>query len=905
MTKTILKKIILNKTKKLKNIKKKSKFIVGGGNSKPAKLLYSTNKNINFKFHESILRPLTPLEKFEQMKMKIENTNQNSYYVSFIKNDKKYDFSPLELSVDRLQYALNTESLKINGNKISFINTMPSLLLEEGDYFTGIKGKGADTLVDVIDDYETLVDEITNLANYNKPESRYEFKIKVKDMMSETYIDRYGFENIEYVKQNAKSLEEIINNPENPNADNITCDLAGIPEYIIRDESITGYVICGYPAHFKMRPYIDLLKTNPTVMTEIYKEHEEHYMNYCRELYNVLNTSQPLLQNDSEIYKFYGYNTLLNQVLTVYNELLTYDKTIIYDDIKEKFTKYYKDFNNKLATTYLKKPMCRIRYIFLVYKKKVEDGRINLVPAFYNIKELKKSDSNILERIKKLINVEIPIIYKIPTTDTDTNLFYSYSNFGKFFCVKTEYLHTMSNINEYAFVYKNNITLEELIYAVKLGNLNTLTINYQIEQKYIISVDSISNERINQKYNVKKKLTQKFSKINKNKISLRPYRPIRPVLPDGLETSLILRPTTKVIFMFKQSGHKYIIIFRSEDIKFYIMTIESILDSIDIKDFDDIIEKDKKTVYTCRTRQIKIVTCDLNIFKITSFRLLNIDDYKNITRYNPLLIRTLIKIPTSNNINISQFYNIKGIDSITNDNIYLPLPNIFLYKPFMIRNILFTKKYIDNHTIFIEEYKNNTKYNSEYEHKEVIIYIPNPNNLNKFNNIKSNENNYNMSIKKIMFNPNNCKYNLIEIKEETKSVVWVVPFNATYTELKNEKGYENLPSKYSNVVQNKYIPNYLSNCLDLNNTHIPLLQFIIDTYDKNSNVSYLNIASILFVQTSLHVHILPDDNYKTTFTPLEQGSRLITMISTKKVLNNIKFNKNYYQEYNVDNLMYF
>jgi hypothetical protein len=884
LSKTLLKKKIISKTKKIKNIKKKTKFVGGSG-----------------------IQPFV-------FSFPIEKLNHNSYYVSYVKTNIKYDFAPLELSVDRLQYALNTKSLKIDGDKISFTGTMPSLLLEEGKYFTGTKGKDADNLIDVIDDYKTLVNEDTNLANYNKTVSKYEFNIKVKDMISGKYKNRIGFENIEYVKQNAKSLEEIINNlePKNRNAENITCDLAGIPlKYIIIDHSITDYVICGYPAHFKMRPYIELLETQVKDMNTIYQDHEANYMTYCMELYNFLyNTSNtpPTLkssienESESEIYKFYEYNDvkLFDITLNTFENYKTINNTFDFDDFKKKFTTYYKEFNNTLATTYLKKPMCRIKYIFLVYKKIVANGRISLVPAFYNIKELKTSDSNILERIKILINVEIPRIYKIPTTDNDTNLFYSYSNFGKFFCVKTEYLHTMSNINEYAFVYKNNITLEELIYAVKLSDLNTLSINYQIENRYIeISKLNIAPRSVN-----KIQAIQPIPPSNSN-ISLLSGGGNNNVSSTNSITTTTTNSTTttsinskiiteqdndvKVILMLKQSGHKYTIIVRivnktNTKPEFYIMTIESILDTIDINSFDKLLIQANKSVYTCGTRQIKIVKTDLNIFKITSFKLLTINDYKPIKKYNPLFIRTISKNSTNPYIDIDEFYKIKGIETISSK--FSNIPNIFLYKPILIINILSTTNYIVNHTKFIKEYNKNNDYISNYKNDNVEIYSAQSNDISKSKNTNVVDH-FSKGIVHIFFNPNNCKYNLIEIKEATKSVVWVVPCNSKHTELKKETN-----------------PNYLSNCLDLNETHIPLLQFIIDTYDKDSTMSYLNLNSISFVQMSLHFHILNEENYKSTFTTLEQNVRLDAMISTKKVLNNLNFNNNYYNNFNVNVLMY-
>ena len=142
----------------------------------------------------------------------------------------------------------------------------------------------------------------------------------------------------------------------------------------------------------------------------------------------------------------------------------------------------------------------------------------HLTPALFNIKELEQKHIPILEKINKLIRNEIPIIFDIkqinngpneqqiiaksynkkntyiPTItdnfiiDNEYKLFYTHSTYGEFFVIKTEYLHTMSNLGHKAHTYKNLITLEEIIYSCSLTNIfwKNHKINYDVREYKLI-----------------------------------------------------------------------------------------------------------------------------------------------------------------------------------------------------------------------------------------------------------------------------------------------------------------------------------------------------------------------------------------------------------------------------------
>ena len=174
-----------------------------------------------------------------------------------------------------------------------------------------------------------------------------------------------------------------------------------------------------------------------------------------------------------------------------------------YTNFKDNFEKNAEAYFQKIAEKYLPKPMLFIKYVFLIFKKKQDDGK--LIPMVFNVKEIKPEHQPLLKRVERLIKHELPYKFGILSDDEYNNgqgnekdpfddeykLFYSRYRYGKFFHITTEYVHTMSNISDKAHGYKNSITLEELIYACglnsDLGNpfLEDLKIEYEIREHQI------------------------------------------------------------------------------------------------------------------------------------------------------------------------------------------------------------------------------------------------------------------------------------------------------------------------------------------------------------------------------------------------------------------------------------
>ena len=122
---------------------------------------------------------------------------------------------------------------------------------------------------------------------------------------------------------------------------------------------------------------------------------------------------------------------------------------------------------------------------------------------------------------------------------------------------------------------------------------------------------------------------------------------------------------------------------------------------------------------------------NIDLYKIVKHKLLKEDDYKNIMRYNPLLVRTIKKKNTEDKtILISEFFNspLSEKNKITNHNTMV-IPNSYNKKPFLIRNILGSKIYKREFNIFKNKLKNNiNNYNfisseNEIDSPNIDIYI--------------------------------------------------------------------------------------------------------------------------------------------------------------------------------------
>jgi hypothetical protein len=112
------------------------------------------------------------------------------------------------------------------------------------------------------------------------------------------------------------------------------------------------------------------------------------------------------------------------------------------------------------------RPNCRIKYQFLLFKKG-PNGRYDFL--LKNVRELTKKHTGVLEKVLELIQKEIPGRFGLllPGEKNYEN-FYSYTELGKLFSIVTEFLHPTTRLETFAYLYKQRIMLEELIYSSNL-----------------------------------------------------------------------------------------------------------------------------------------------------------------------------------------------------------------------------------------------------------------------------------------------------------------------------------------------------------------------------------------------------------------------------------------------------
>ena len=224
------------------------------------------------------------------------------------------------------------------------------------------------------------------------------------------------------------------------------------------------YVICGYPDPSKMRTYLSL-RDDPDIgkaLSDIYTMQRTGYAQAFAKMHNsILGDGFEIDSNridlshlDTEIHKFMKSINITyfeswvkaNEQLNVANpdawvnsvdyktkiKLLRDNGLGVQADyieseiartcltpeerdtqirnislVYDAFAKYV----NELLLEYLNKPMTRIRYHFLIYRRDAISGM--LVPAIFNIKQLEPGYKPLLERVQDLIQIRIPEIFGI------------------------------------------------------------------------------------------------------------------------------------------------------------------------------------------------------------------------------------------------------------------------------------------------------------------------------------------------------------------------------------------------------------------------------------------------------------------------------------------------------------
>ena len=806
--------------------------------------------------------------------------------------------NPDILSVDKLQYFINNQKLTINNNIQISENTITLKSLRSGGHYrtSGVfetvlfKNVYEDSQISLVS-YEDNLENLRNPKNgkyhinvmgieYDPPNSNKKSLI-VEDIawINEILLELSRVNpTLNKQGENKTNLELFLEKSKTPegktdyNPRIFSCvDLDIDHSKIIIDNEdliVDGeeYVIVGYPKD-TMRPYLDLYNKNKERFDGIYGVHKSEFMKYMAELHNNMYPNQDKTIDTSskealekEIYKFYGKKDYFDYIINLNKDIET--------DLRPKFTELHKLYCNNLAKHCLNKPMMQIQYVFLIFKKNT-DG--NYIPAVFNFRELTHKHHPILQRLETVIKSVLPNRYGITDSEVEEyKLWYSHYNYGDVFHIKTEYFHTMSNIHQQAYKYPNSITLEELIYMLSTEgtDLKILRVEYQrkkVNFKLIDGIEQIFHEGLATQEGVN--TTYKIH--------------IEPVPTELLDLSTFLN--SNILLMFVQTGKLYTFVYKKDD-KFYIIKFKPSIYNIITKIFDTLQKHILKAEFLTKLLSSRnsefiesIDISGIDLYEVIEHTLITNNNYSKLMQYNPLLVKQIMQTPLNTNIDIRYFFQnsifqIKELYPQT-----ITIPNPYLKKPLILYYILNTQVYKREHKIFILNYNNNNAYEYEYNtQKDIDVKIKN------YNKIRTGETP--IPIKRIFFNPNNCGYNLIQIDELTKNVIWVVPLNSTSIE---------------NINESINISKYLGNITDLNFSHLTLLKFI-NSLNFNQRKCYINNISITPTQFCLHIHVIDKENYKTSFASFEQGGRLNSMIAISYIINVLNLNNNYFNNYKVN-----
>jgi hypothetical protein len=715
-----------------------------------------------------------------------------------------------------------------------------------------------------------------------------------------------------YLELGGKSIENLEKNYI-LNSTKYECDLSGLSQqYIIVDEFVNNeeggdnesYVICGYPDK-KMKAIILNFWQNETMKAELDKVHQEQKDNFYEWFSKLFNdyiekvetekihfdSSNKVLLN--ELYKLYfkpRKNWFYNEINKRYKDMFPTanknnkskeNKDNNYVKFTTDFEKNCKEYFNDISQQYLNTIISYINYVFLVFKKN-ED--MSLTPAFFSIKELEKKHIPILERINKFIRNQIPIIFDIkqikhidtnprletiqksynekdtyiqekPTfvSDNEYKLFYTHYTYGEVFLIRTEYLHTMSNLGHKAHTYANRITIEEIIYSCSLKKRfwKNHKINYDIREY-----------RLLKKYNKKLKkknrsdiLLEEIEKIEKIEKSLQTETKTKT--EKDKQTFVNINIESKIILMYKNSSNQFIFIYLYNN-KIYKLILQP-----NLKDcIDDIIQ-----YYNNKTFNINIS----KLFKIMFNNELDNDYIKNMFAYNPstlINIKSPISTIHTDKIDVTLYYN-TNMKTINDKQIFL-MPQLYgSYSPIYTKNI--DDSLLKDRTIEYENYKKEHK--NEHKNlddcKEIRLFLQ---------EYETQLKNKELIMNCAYINVDECGYNFWEFLniKENKLIVFIVPYEESI----------NTP--------------YLGNYYYLDNRHIKMLIAFKNKYYNNNNNCFIMLSRSLSNNT-FHFHIIKKDEYKIKWRSSELGLSMLRSININKIINNINTFSLYYK--NIDYLI--
>ena len=534
-------------------------------------------------------------------------------------------------------------------------------------------------------------------------------------------------------------------------------------------------------------------------------------------------------------------------LINYFNNKFINTKDDKYKDFENTFKNLFAEYYNKIADIYLNKLNINIKYVFLIFKKEKD----KLIPAIFNFKELDLKNKIILERINVIIKKNISKIFNIITEteylsdNTDINeykLYYSYYKYGTFFHIKTEYLHTMSNIFNFPHHYINTITLEELSYSCSYNEFNkNLKINYLIRE-YLITQKKIKNNK-NIVKNRADDVFKQYNDLKIQKIEEKKEEKDNKEILKNIHTFLI----SVIVLVFKFNRNEYLFIYKYEN-KFYKIAFKSYMSN----NLDLIITK----INSIKSNIITFQKQEQNkLFEILLCKELTHEDYKNIFKYNPINLKNIKINKNLSECNLKEYY----LSELLKNN----QPNVLVDNLFnqSIKYPILIDNYLNRSDIYINHIKI-LKFNPILKGDKCNIEICNNNEI---------------LINNVYYDDNTLGYNIIETFYDNRIIIWILP---------------------SNLNTSKQTHKYLGNVFDLDYTSLPILYKIQSLYENKNNTCFFHMAlSVQFY--CLHIHIIPRQYlYERKYPEINMGTIIIQEIYLNNLINNIEINNNYYKNIN-------
>lgn len=672
------------------------------------------------------------------------------------------------------------------------------------------------------------------------------------------------------------------------------------------------YIICGYPDASKMRTYISLRENLDigSKLAEIYKSQKANFAHLFAEMHNsTLADSANASSNasastnkinlellDTEIHKFMKSinityfeswvraNTQLdasnpaawvnstdyiNKIQLLRDNGLEAQAAYIESEIartclsKEEraqqlanipvvyaaFAKYV----NELLLEYLNKPMFRIRYHFIIFRWDAETGM--LVPAIFNIKQLEPRHKPLLERVQDLIQMQIPRKYGILEGSRHGldryKLFHSYTKYGDFFIITTEYLHTMSNFTHYAYIYENSMELEEIIYSLssaRAGFWQSLRIEYQLKKFRIASDGSGASA------NIASELSGGARAAGRSNRNMN-WRTSNKTTRKSKQNTNEIRLAGTIMMIYEKSYQEYTIIYKdARDGVFKVLEVKSNLAACK----NDVINEVAKSRSGTGVRDVNYGG---RLFKVVRHSKFDSKIMRIIKRNNPLIIKLMKSPIVDKYIKKRDYIKTELLDNNILEDV--SIINVNHFKPIIYFNFMMNMNYIKALLEYNKTLKQDIQENKPEEKDKSVVEYGNYYSVN------------------CVINPDNCGYDII-ISSRTlaKTVLWIIPH-----------------------IDKKGIPNnkYLRNFTYLDNSHIPLLNAIKRLFLKEGLICFVNIQAT-YIYGLLHLHIATFDEYRREYPVEEQGSRITREINIDDIIIKLNLYGKYYLDFNVPNL---